>query len=87
MSAETITPWWEADEADPEDVARLVFETVKDIERRQQSIHDGHRRHARAYAGYTPAGLAWGDTQGVRVREPHEVTRSVIRSVCDTATA
>lgn len=68
-------------------MAKLVFETVKDIERRQQSIHDGHRRHARIYAGYTPAGLAWGDTQGIRVREPHEVTRSVIRSVCDTATA
>lgn len=82
-----IEPWWDEDAKDPVEVAKLVFATVKDIERRQQSIHDGHRRHAQIYCGYTPVGLQWSDTQGVRTRAPHEVTRSVIRSVCDTATA
>jgi hypothetical protein len=33
---EVVAPWWEADKAKPEDVSKLVFETVKDIERRQQ---------------------------------------------------
>lgn len=69
------TCWWDADASKPDEVARLVFETVQDIERRQKSIHDGHRRHAKIYAGYVPVGLQWGDSQGQVVREPHEVTR------------
>lgn len=36
MSTEIVAPWWEADRDKPEQVAKLVFETVKDIERRQQ---------------------------------------------------
>lgn len=52
---------WSAHEGAPDEVATAVFATVKDIERRQQSIHDGHRRHARAYAGYMPVGLQWGE--------------------------
>lgn len=85
VSTSDTTPWWEVDKESPEAVAGAVFATVTDIERRQQSIHDGHRRHARAYAGYMPTGFVWGENQASRA--PQEVSRSVIRSVCDTATA
>lgn len=35
VTQEVVAPWWEADKSKPEEVANLVFATVKDIERRQ----------------------------------------------------
>jgi hypothetical protein len=69
------------------DLAGRLISCVQDIERKQQSIHDGHRRHARIYAGYLPQGLAWGASATTVTRQPFEATKAVVRSVCDTATA
>ncbi len=73
--SESVTPWIDCPEESPQEVATKVFEAVQDIERRQSSIHEGHKRHARIYAGYTPVGLQWGDANGIRTREPQEATR------------
>lgn len=89
MNAPPGTPWAEVardESADPGDVASAVLGTVRDIEERQTSIHDGHVRHARMYAGYVPSALCWDSTRGYE-RTRTEATKSVIRSVCDTATA
>jgi hypothetical protein len=82
-------PWWEVDDDGPGQVklARKVIDTVQDIERRQFSIFEGNRRHAKIYAGYLPQGLAWGSQPTAAARVPFEATKGVIRSVCDTATA
>jgi hypothetical protein len=75
-----------SEEEDKHLLPMRVFETVKDIETRQQSIHAGHLRHARMYSGYTPVGLEWGSNGGIRSRPPNEVSRMMARSICDTAT-
>lgn len=82
-------PWYEVPKDDginPE-LARRVIDKCQDIERRQQSIHEGHRRHARIYSGYLPQGMAWGVSASSNTRQPFEATKAVVRSVCDTATA
>lgn len=83
-------PWFDvprdADGMGTELAGRLIA-TVQDIERRQSSISDGHRRHARIYAGYLPQGMQWGASATANVRAPFEATKAVVRSVCDTATA
>lgn len=82
-------PWWEVPRekgANPE-LANRVVQKCQDIERRQQSIFDGHRRHARIYSGYLPQGMAWGVAATSNSRQPFEATKAVVRSVCDTATA
>lgn len=76
--------WWDRELDDPE-MARSVLETVMDIERRQVSIHEGNKRHARIYSGYLPSGLASGTAPQSNMRAPFEATKSVVRSVCDTA--
>ncbi len=68
-------------------LADAVIRTVQEIERRQQSIHDGHRRHARIYAGYLPQALTWGVSSTSAARQPFEATKAVVRSICDTATS
>lgn len=82
--------WWDlprrADEANVE-LANKVIKTCQDIERRQSSIHDGHRRHAKLYAGYLPQALGWGVNATSHTRAPFEATKAVVRSICDTATA
>lgn len=83
-------PWYEVpkdkDGMGSEMAGRLIT-CVQDIERRQQSIFDGNRRHARVYSGYLPQGLAWGASASSNSRTPFEATKAVVRSVCDTATA
>jgi hypothetical protein len=84
-------PWWEYDvdqtKGPNSNKATCVIETVQEIERRQSSIHAGHRRHAKIYAGYLPGGLSQGASPTNPVRQPFEATKAVVRSVCDTATA
>jgi hypothetical protein len=82
--------WWDIprDADGPnEQLARRVIETCQDIERRQQGIFDGNRRHAKLYAGYLPQAMAWGVSPSANVRQPFETTKAVVRSICDTATA
>lgn len=68
-------------------LAQRVIETVQDIERRQPGIWEGNRRHARLYSGYLPSALAWGVSPQSNQRLPFEVSKAIVRSVCDTATA
>jgi hypothetical protein len=81
--------WWDLPRRDGAnaELANAVIETCQDIERRQTSIHEGHRRHARIYAGYLPQGMQWGTSAAGAARQPFEATKAVVRSVCDTATA
>lgn len=84
-------PWWVYDRDDAkgpnENMARALIEMVQDIERRQKGIHEGHRRHAKIYAGYLPNGLSQGASAQSVSRAPVEATKHLIRSICDTATA
>lgn len=68
-------------------MANQVALTVQDIEKRQWGIAEGNRRHARLYSGYLPNGLLWGTSPNTSQRPPFEVTRALVRSLCDTATA
>lgn len=77
-----VALWWEMDEDDA-GLARALADTVRDIEKRQYTIHDGNRRHAKIYAGYTPSVFS----VGASTRAPFAATKALIRSVCDTATA
>lgn len=85
-------PWYDSEDADDgleenRKLASRVISTVQDIERKQCSIFEGNRRHARIYSGYLPSALGWGVSSSDSVRTPFEATKAVIRSVCDTATA
>lgn len=84
-------PWWDHDrdsDAGPNDkLARCLIDMVQQIERNQRSIQEGHRRHAKIYAGYLPGGLQEGAAANSATRVPFEATKALIRSVCDTATA
>jgi hypothetical protein len=84
-------PWWEherdSDKGANAQLANALISTVQDIERRQKSIHDGHRRHAKLYAGYLPNGLAQGASASSNSRAPFTATKAVVRSLCDTAHA
>jgi hypothetical protein len=89
LSTHSAIPWWtlpRKEGCNPE-LANAVVAQVQDIERRQHSIHEGHRRHARIYSGYLPQGLGWGVSATANTRTPFEATKAVVRSVCDTATA
>lgn len=77
--------WFEVPKSDPAKVSRVLMDTVKDIERRQASISEGNRRHARIYSGYLPIGLNWSSS--LNERRPFAATKALVRSVCDTATA
>jgi hypothetical protein len=79
-------PWWDY-ELDNNNVARAMFDTVRDIERRQTSIHDGNKRHARIYAGYLPSGLVDGSVPTSNLRMPFAATKNLVRSVCDVGHA
>lgn len=79
-------PWWDRDLDDP-NIARGVFDTVRDIERRQGSIHDGNKRHARIYAGYLPSGMVDGAAPTSNMRMPFAATKNLVRSVCDVGHA
>src|SRR3954469_13312001 len=68
-------------------MGRSMFDTVRDIERRQSTIHDGNKRHARIYAGYLPSGLADGSTPTSNMRMPFAATKNLVRSVCDVGHA
>lgn len=86
-----LKPWWDYD-ADTSNgpnklLAQRVIETVQDIERRQASISEGHRRHAKLYAGYTPGGLQQGSSGMAASRVPFQATKALVRSLCDTAHA
>jgi hypothetical protein len=84
-------PWWEHDrdrDKGPNPLlAQALIDTVQDIERRQMSIHQGHRRHARLYSGYLPNGLSQGAAASSNSRQPFTATKAVVRSLCDTAHA
>lgn len=87
-------PWWDEDAAspmpsDPQNgkLATAVVECVQDIERRQTSIFDGNRRHAKLISGYLPSGLQWGAAAGSAQRVPFEATKNVARSLSEAATA
>lgn len=79
-------PWWDY-EHDDSNVARAMFDTVRDIERRQSSIHDGNKSHARIYAGYLPSGLVDGSVPTSNLRMPFAATKNLVRSVCDVGHA
>lgn len=81
--------WWDIEkEAGPNpNLASAIIRTAQDIEQRQKSIHEGHRRHAKLYAGYLPQALGWGVSATANTRAPFEATKAVVRSLCDTATA
>lgn len=81
--------WWDVPREDGinAELANKVIKTCQDIERRQQGIFDGNRRHARIYAGYLPQSMAWGVAPTANVRQPFEATKACVRSICDTATA
>jgi hypothetical protein len=83
--------WWDFDSDNRKGpntlLANAVIGTVQTIERNQQSIQEGHRRHAKIYAGYLPGGLKEGASANSATRVPFEATKSVIRTVCDTAQA
>lgn len=78
--------WWDRELDDPS-IARSMFDTVRDIERRQMSIHDGNKRHARIYAGYMPSGMIDGAQPTSNMRMPFAATKNLIRSVCDVGHA
>lgn len=84
-------PWWEYDrdrsKGPNDNLARALIETVQDIEKRQASIHQGHRRHAKLYAGYLPTGLHQGAHSASVNRTPFTATKNLVRSLCDTAHA
>src|SRR5215204_2323272 len=75
--------WWEADD---DCAADCVMESVRYVEYRQASVHEGHRRHAELVLGYVPVSFSWSPTQGA-TRPPVQATKNVARSVCDTASA
>lgn len=82
--------WWELppDEAGiDEKRAQKLLDTVQEIERRQSSIHEGNKRHARMYAGYLPTALSIGSSPTSNYRAPFEATKALARAVCDTAHA
>ncbi len=81
-----LTPWWCRELEDP-DLAQCLTSTVMDIDRRQSSIHDGNRRHARIYAGYLPSGMATGTAATSNLRAPFAATKAVVRGVIDVAHA
>lgn len=76
--------WWEEDDADCR--ADCLAMTISSICQRQESILQGHRRHASIYLAYNPVGMAYG-SESTYARPPAQVTRNIVRSVCDTATA
>lgn len=78
------TNWFEEEE--PKERARVLMETLREIDSRQQSISNGNRRHAEIYASYVPVGFSYASPSGYS-RPQVQATRNVIRSVCDTATA
>lgn len=78
------TNWFEEEE--PAERARVLMETLREIDSRQQSISNGNRRHAEIYASYIPVGFSYSSPNGYS-RPQVQATRNVIRSVCDTATA
>ena len=69
------------------ELGNKITQVCQDIENRQHSIFDGHRRHARLYAGYLPQGMQWGVSATSNTRQPFETTKAIVRSICDTATA
>lgn len=79
-------PWWDR-ELDDSNIGRSMFDTVRDIERRQMSIHDGNKRHARIYAGYLPSGMVDGAMPTSNMRMPFAATKNLVRSVCDVGHA
>ena len=83
--------WWDFDRDTGKgpngNLARRLIDTVQDIERRQEGIHAGHRRHAKIYAGYLPNGLTQGASPTSNARVPFTATKAVVRSLCDTAHA
>jgi hypothetical protein len=79
-------PWFDR-ELDDDNIARSMFDTVRDIERRQTSIHDGNKRHARIYAGYLPSGMSDGAAPTSNMRMPFAATKNLVRSVCDVGHA
>lgn len=79
-------PWWDRD-LDDDSISRNMFDTVRDIERRQMSIHDGNKRHARIYAGYLPSGMVDGAVPTSNMRMPYAATKNLVRSVCDVGHA
>lgn len=90
MSVMDPENWWDMPFKKGEvntDLANKVVATCQDIEKRQSSIHDGHRRHAKLYAGYLPQALGWGVSATSNTRAPFEATKAIVRSICDTATA
>jgi hypothetical protein len=82
-AVEPDSPWEDAEGAER---TKKLFDTVRSIEQRQDSINNGHVRHAEIYAAYAPIGLTWSGPTGA-TRPVPQATRNIIRSVCDTATA
>lgn len=76
--------WYE--EEDGVERARLLMETLREIDSRQSSITNGNRRHAEIYSSYIPVGFSYSTPAGYS-KPQVQATRNVVRSVCDTATA
>lgn len=89
LNGKPLDLWWdrEREGGAHRELATQLIKTVRDIEQRQYSIHEGNKRHARLYAGYLPSGLALGTAPTASIRAPFAATKALVRSVCDTATA
>ena len=68
-------------------LASVLFDTVERIERSQEAIHTANIRHAKLYQGYIPPGFGSKSKVLTRDIEHYKVTKNIVRSVCDTATA
>jgi len=78
--------WWD-EELEKAKLASAVFSAVEDIEKDQQGIHEANERHAKLYSGYSPPGLGFSTPTSRSDYKKYEVTKNVVKSVCDTATA
>lgn len=78
--------WWDR-KVKAKDLANAVFGAVEDIEKDQQDLHEANERHAKLYQGYSPPGLGFGNSTRRKDYNKYQVTKNIVKSVCDTATA
>lgn len=78
--------WWDRKLKDKA-LAEAVFGAVEDIEKDQGDLHEANERHAKLYQGYSPSGLGFSNKTRRRDYRKYQVTKNIIKSVCDTATA
>jgi len=78
--------WWDKQIKDQR-LADAIHCAVEDIEKEQYDIHEAHERHAKLYQGFSPPGLGFQQASRRRDYNKNQVTKNIIKSVCDTATS